>query len=89
MNIFFLCIKKELRISGEVVDANRQAGGEKSDDSIEKCGSKARLCMHQKNQARALRSREQGETSSVSSASLLAASTLPETGSSKGALATF
>ena len=35
----FLCIKKELRISGEVVDA----GGEKSDVSIEKYGSKARL----------------------------------------------
>lgn len=35
----FLCIKKELKISGEVVDA----GGEKSDVSIEKYGSKARL----------------------------------------------
>lgn len=72
-----------------MVDANRQAGGEKSDDIIEKYRSKARLCMHQKNQVRALRSQEQGETFSVSLASLSVASTLPETGSSKGALAAF
>lgn len=39
----FLCIKKDLRISGEVVVANRKAGGQKSDDSVEKYGSKVRL----------------------------------------------